>query len=105
MLLISDAQGLFLSLAELVLLFQPSAHLLPVGDIFMRGHPAAVRHRVDCVGNGPAIGEFVHGRGWNDGIFDTLLDIVVGLRKDLESQIQPVLDQVADGSSRPYLLG
>src|SRR5258708_18904037 len=70
----------------------------------MGGHPAAVRHRINRVGNDPAIAEFLYGGGWNDGVSDPLLDVHAGLRRHLKSQVQSVLDQFTDRGPTPYLL-
>src|SRR2546430_5592771 len=102
---ISDPQGLFLLLAELVLFFQTSPDLLPGSDILVRGHRAAVGQRINCIGNDPAVGVSMHGRAGNDGVSSARPDILVGLRKRLESQIKSVLDQVTDRSAGLYLLG
>ena len=76
---ISDPQGLFLLLAELVLLFQTSPDLLPGSDILVRGHRAAVGQRINCIGNDPAVGVLMHGRAGNDGVSSARPDILVGL--------------------------
>ena len=76
---ISDPQGLFLLLAELVLIFQTGPDFLPCGDILVRGHRAAVGQRINRIGNDPAIGVLMHGRAGNDGGFSAPLDILIGL--------------------------
>src|SRR5260370_42703508 len=101
----ADAQVLFLLFAKPVLRFQARADFLPPSDVFMRGHPAAVRHRMNRIGDDPAIGEFLDGGGVNDGVSNALLDVFVGIRMNLESQIQSVLDQLTYRRPGLYLLG
>ncbi len=91
--------------AELVLNFQTDAHFLRAGDVLMSGHPAAARHRIDRIGNDPAIGEFVDGGAGNDAVCNALADVFVGLRKHLEPQIEPVPDEFADGGPGLHLFG
>ena len=76
---ISNPQGFFLLLAELVLRFQTSADFHPCGDILVRGHRAAVGQRINCIGNDPAIGILMDGCAGNDAVFNPLPDVLGGL--------------------------
>jgi hypothetical protein len=100
-----DPQILLLLLADLQLSLQASAHLLARGDVFMRGHPAAARHRIDRKRDNPAVGELLESCALDDSISGQFADVLGGLRKRLESQIQPVLDELPVRGSRPDLLG
>ena len=57
------------------------------------------------MGNDPAIGEFLDGRAGDDGVSDALADVLVGLRKHLESQVEPVPDQFGGRGPWLHLLG
>ena len=103
---VCEPQVLLVLLAERDLPFQARAQFLPLGDVLMGGHAAAVRHRIDRIGNDPAIGELLD--RWcprrrrlqrRSRMYSS------GFRKHLEAQIQPVPDQFADGGSGLYLLG
>jgi hypothetical protein len=98
-LVVAYPEGFFLLLAELVLLFEAGVHFLPPGNVLMGGHPATVRHWINRIADNPAIGEFLDGRAGNDVGADALADVFVGPRTHLESQIQPVPDQFADGGT------
>ena len=56
---------------------------LALGDVLMGRHPAAAGHRVDGVGDDPAVGEFLDRGVECDVAADALADVVIGRRRTL----------------------
>ena len=100
---VPDAQRLFLLLAEFVLFLQPGIELFALGDVLVGRHPAAARHRVDGVGDDPAVGEFLHRGVECDVAADALTDVIIGRDLHLEAEIQPMPDQFTGRRPRLHL--
>ena len=85
---VPDAQRFFLRPAEFVLFLQPGIELLALGDVLVGRHPAAAGHRIDGVGDDPAVGEFLDGGGECDIAPDARADVVIRRRGHLEAEVR-----------------
>ncbi len=100
---VPDPQRLFLLPAEFVLRLQSGIEPFALGDVLVGRHPAAARHRVDGVGDDPAVNEFLHRGVECDVAADALTDVII--RRDLhfEAEIEPMPDQFAGRRPRLHL--
>src|SRR5829696_7600072 len=89
--------------AEFVLLLQPGIELFALGDVLVGRHPAAAGHRVDGVGDDPAVSEFLHRGVERDVAADARADVLIGFELHLEAEIEPMLNQFTGRCARLHL--
>ena len=97
---VSDTQGLFLLLAQLILLLEAGMEFFALGDVFMGRDPAAIGQRTDGVGDDAAVGEFLDGGVERDIAPDALTYIFVGRHPGFQAQFEAVPDQIAGRRAR-----
>ena len=85
------------------MLLQPGIELFTLGDVLVGRHPAAAGHRIDGVGDDPAVSKLLHRGVECDVAADARTNVVVGRDLHLQAEIQPMPDQFTGRCPRPHL--